>query len=503
MHAKTPKLTAQLYTGGQFSTPTRPHRTRGLQAINEDPCLPSKGSRGATWAGVRFDRPARTTDEDGLDVPQIRKRAEARRPFTDRYLASLRPTTRRYDVLDPSRKGLLLRVTPNGVKTFYFRYQQSLEVVRLMIGRYPATPLKKAYETHADLVKALNRGEDIRVSLPPGVRSKGLAHGTPEAGITVGDLAKEFCDRYLRRERKNPREAELVIEANIVRYWRTRPAKSITRRDGVLLLDKVVDRGSPVMANRVGALLSQMFRFAVTRGMLEASPFVALGRPGGSEKARNRRLSEKEIRIFWKKLTRSRLSAEVRIALKLILVTAQRPGEVAHAAWKEFDLERKVWTIPPERSKNGQEHEVPLSPIALTLIHHLRRRFGETDYAIPSRCWEARDGAPITIRALSQGIRDRRAHFGLPRFTPHDLRRTAASLMTANGVPRLHVEKVLNHTIDDVAEIYDRHDYRKEKREAVDRLAESIRTILRRPALPQDPMAPDAAACSRRRVTDG
>jgi integrase len=493
MHAKTPKLTAQLYTGGQFSTPERPRRTRGPQSIDEEPCSVSKGSRGATWSdvasdkgsrgatrsGVQFDGPAPTTDEDGLDTPQIRQRAEARRPFTDRYLASLRPTNRRYDVLDPSRKGLLLRVTPNGVKTFYFRYQQNLQIVRLMIGHYPTTTLKKAYETHADLVKGLNKGEDIRVNLPPGVRSKGLAHGTPETGITVGDLAKEFCERYLRRERKNPREAELVIESNIVRYWRTRPAKSITRRDGVLLLDRVVDRNAPVMANRVGALLSQMFRFAVTRGMLEASPFVALGRPGGSEKPRNRRLSDNEIRIFWKKLTRARLSAEVRIALKLILVTAQRPGEVALAAWAEFDLERKVWTIPPERSKNGQEHQVPLSDLALTLVRHLRRRFGETDYLIPSRCWRALEGAPMTIRALSQGIRDRREHFGLPSFTPHDLRRTAASLMTASGVPRLHVEKLLNHTIDDVAEIYDRHDYTKEKRAAVERLAESVQTILR------------------------
>ena len=152
-------------------------------------------------------------EEDGLYIPQIRRGAEPRRPFTDRYLASLKSTNRRYDVLDPSRKGLLLRVTPNGVKTFYFRYQRNLQIVRLMIGRYPATTLKRAYETHADLVKGLNRGEDIRVNLPPGVRSKGFAHGTPETGLTVGDLAKEFCERYLRRERKNPREAEFVIES--------------------------------------------------------------------------------------------------------------------------------------------------------------------------------------------------------------------------------------------------------------------------------------------------
>jgi integrase len=484
MHAKTPKLTAQLYTGGQFSSRRATSPTRGPRSLDEVPCQVRKGSRSANWSGVADNKGSRSASRAGVqfdgtgghEVP--RTRAEARRSFTDRFLVALRPSSRTYDVLDPTRKGLLLRVTPKGVKTFYFRYQQSLQVTRLMIGRYPATTLKRAYETHADLIKALNRGEDIRVNLPPGVRSKGLAHDTPVTGLTVGDLAKEFAERYLRQERKNPREAELVIDANIVRYWRTRPAKSVTRRDGVLLLDKVVDRGSPIMANRVGALLSQMFRFAVTRGMLEASPFVALGRPGGSEKARNRRLSDKEIRIFWKKLTRARLSAEVRLALKLILVTAQRPGEVALAAWKEFDTERKIWTIPPERSKNGKEHEVPLSDLALTLIRHVRRRFGETDQLIPSRCWRAREGAPITIRALSQGIRDRRKHFGLPDFTPHDLRRTAASLMTANGVPRLHVEKLLNHTIDDVAEIYDRHDYSKEKRAAVEKLAESIQAIL-------------------------
>ena len=234
------------------------------------------------------------------------------------------------------------------------------------------------------------------------------------------------------------------------------------------------------MANRVGALLTQMFSFGVERGMLDATPFTSLPRPGGTEKSRNRRLDDREVQTFWKKLTASSLTAEVRIALKLILVTAQRPGEVALAAREEFDLERRVWTIPAERSKNGQPHHVPLSGLALTLLKHLRRRYGESEYVFPSRCWRSRNGAPITVRALSQGIRDREDHFGIPHFTPHDLRRTAASLMTATGVPRLHVEKVLNHTIDDVAEIYDRHDYAEEKRLALERLGETLRGIIRR-----------------------
>jgi integrase len=415
-----------------------------------------------------------------------------RRPFTDRYLASLKPAPRLYDVLDRARKGLLLRVTPNGIKTFYFRYQRNLKPVRIMIGRYPAIPLRVAYETHADLLKKLNRGEELRTSSAIGARSLGIATEPAEPALTVGDLAKEFSQRYLQRERKHPREAELTIQGNILRYWRNRPAASITRRDGVLILDRIVDRNALVMANRVAALLSQMFRFGVERGMIEASPFISMPRPGGTEKGRRRKLDEREVHIFWRKLTRSKLNAEVRLALKLILVTAQRPGEVAFAAWNEFDIERQIWTIPAERSKNGQQHEVPLSDLALTLIRHLRRRFGATEFLIPSRCWRARGGAPITVRALSQGIRDRRAHFTLPYFTPHDLRRTAASLMTANGVPRLHVEKVLNHTIDDVAEIYDRHDYSAEKRAALSRLANSLGRILGlKPRRPDHPITGD------------
>jgi integrase len=404
--------------------------------------------------------------------------------FTDRFLASLKAVARRYDVLDPARRGLMLRVTPAGTKTFFFRYQRNRRVDRLTLGRYPAITLRQAYEAHAELTKRLNRGEDLRAFMALHGRAALVAiagDDTTSADAscpTVGDLAAEFLRRYIYLERKRPEEAEKAIAANILKHWKHRTAKSITRRDGVLLLDRIVDRGSPTMANRVAALLAQMFSFGVERGLLDASPFISMPRPGGSEKPRHRKLDEREVRIFWKKLTRARLNFEVRTALKLILVTAQRPGEVTLAAREEFDLQRRTWMIPAERSKNDKPHEVPLSDLALTLLRRLHRRFGDTPYILPSRCWRQRQGAPITVRALSQGLRDNEARFGIPHFTPHDLRRTAASLMTAAGIPRLHVEKVLNHTIDDVAEIYDRHDYAREKRVALSRLGESLAKIL-------------------------
>lgn len=396
--------------------------------------------------------------------------------FTDRFLASLKCAPKRYDLIDPTRRGLTLRVYPSGTKTFVFRYQRNGQVSRLTIGNYPATTLREAYETHAELTRRLNRGENLEHTPPSELGCMTRA----SAAVTVGELAEEFLKRYVERERKRPEAARRAIEENILKQWKSRPAESITRRDGVLLLDRIVDRGAPVMANRVAALLAQMFRYGVERGILDASPFVALSRPGGTEKARHRRLEDREIRIFWKKLTRARLSFEVRTALKLILVTAQRPGEVALAAWEEFDLEHRMWTIPEQRSKNGQAHQVPLSDLALTLLKHTRRHFGQTQYLFPTRCWRQKGSVPMTVRALSQGIRDKRDHFGLPPFTPHDLRRTAASLMTAIRVPRLHVEKVLNHTIDDVAEIYDRYDYAEEKRVALERLDEALNTILTR-----------------------
>jgi integrase len=400
--------------------------------------------------------------------------------FTDRYLATLKPAAGRYDVFDGSRRGLTLRVFPTGTKTFVFRYQRAGRPARITMGNYPAMTLRSAHEAHAELTKRLNRGEDLRTSPRPLDSSTADVATASLPALTIGDLADEFLKRFVYRERKRPEEAEQILRANILKPWQHRPVKDITRRDAIVLLDKIVDRGSPVMANRVGALLSQMFRFGVERGILDGSPLIALPRPGGTEKKRARILSEGEIRLVWRKLRTPGITPLLRLALKLILVTAQRPGEVAGAARCEFDLERQLWTIPPERSKNGQRHEVPLSSLALSVLAHLRRITGETEFIIPTRLWRQKGPAPITVRALSQALRDQAAHFGLPHFTPHDLRRTAASLMTAAGVPRLHVEKVLNHTIDDVAEIYDRHDYAAEKRAALETCGNRLMEILRR-----------------------
>jgi integrase len=160
-----------------------------------------------------------------------------------------------------------------------------------------------------------------------------------------------------------------------------------------------------------------------------------------------------------------------------------RRGELTLAKWDHFDLTAKLWTIPVELIKSShtkrtpQSHIVPLSPLALSLLKQLQALTGKGVYVLPARADQKKD-RPYSATVLSQTVRFNEAHFALAHFTPHDLRRTAASFMTKIGVPRLHVEKVLNHSTGDIAEVYDRHDYLPEKRAALEKWATYLSTIL-------------------------
>src|SRR5262249_887187 len=129
------------------------------------------------------------------------------------------------------------------------------------------------------------------------------------------------------------------------------------------------------------------------------------------------------------------------------------------------------------RREKPEPHVVPLSPLALDLLGKLNAITGSGTHVLPHRLNPTRDRS-YSERVLSRAVRENRQVFGIPHFTPHDLRRTAASLMTRLKVPRLHVEKVLNHSTGDIAEVYDRHDYLPEKRAALDKWAVHLQKIL-------------------------
>jgi integrase len=187
-------------------------------------------------------------------------------------------------------------------------------------------------------------------------------------------------------------------------------------------------------------------------------------------------LNETEIKTFWNKLSTAKMEKYTTLALKLQLITAQRKGEVAGAEWVNFDLKDGWWTIPAEKSKNGFPHRVPLSPLAMETLNELEELTGSSRWLFPS----PRDGQHIAETSVDHAVRENAEHFEVDHFTPHDLRRTAASMMTASGIQRMTVSKILNHVESSVTAVYDRHSYDNEKRGALSSWGLLLETILGR-----------------------
>jgi len=229
------------------------------------------------------------------------------------------------------------------------------------------------------------------------------------------------------------------------------------------------------MANRTLNVVSKMFNFAESRDVIEISPCIRIPAPA-KKIARDRVLKEAEIKQFWEALEISQMSQSNKWVLMLLLITLQRRGETVMAQRKEFDLKMKCWIIPAEKAKNGKAHLVPLNNLALEILQEMEiKNLNPDDYLFPSKVNEE----SIDPRATTRALKKVQKSIGLDRFTPHDLRRTAATMMTGLGVPRLTVSKLLNHQETSVTGIhYDLYEYVEEKRKACANWDRKLRNIL-------------------------
>lgn len=454
--------------------------------------------------------------------------------ITDTWLRTVRPRKARYAVTTELR-GLMVRVHPSGALSFVFRYKKGIKVGEdgkerpdqrvIVLGDYgkrgDGLTLEDAHDFQRKAQRWLAQGLD-----PKDERDKETAERETgrreraEAG-TVADLVEQFVHRKLRAERWDAGGGKWVRDSRANIKARKRPdaaaallgysdataaarkrrtkrkpvetliselghfkARDIKRKQLIDLLDGIVERGAPVTANRVHALLSQLFTWAAAKDLIPASPMAGVERPGGEERPRQRVLTADEIKAFWTKLPAADMAEPTRLALKLLLVTAQRRGELTFAKWSHFDLGGQQWTIPVELLKTSharraepEPHAVPLSPLAVELLGELHKLTGEGSHVLPARA-DKRNDRSYSERVLSRAVRENAKHFGIAHFTPHDLRRTAASFMTKIGVPSLHVEKVLNHSTGDIAEVCDRHDYLPERRIALEKWATHLQDLL-------------------------
>ena len=263
--------------------------------------------------------------------------------------------------------------------------------------------------------------------------------------------------------------------------------KDITRRDILSkVLDPITDRGAGTQANKTLSILKQMFDFAVERDLMQGNPISTAKKKnvGGIEKSRTRALAFEELIQVFERLPKLGGSTQVIYALKFIALTGCRPIEVTGAQWQEFDFDKMMWTIPAERVKQNKDgertHKVPITQNMIVMLDELRASFSYlgSKYVFPSTtCINSRTGEqPIDRHSLSRAVNRKQKELGVPKFVPHDLRRTMATRLGDDdiGADPIVVEKILNHQLQGVQKVYSLQKYMRSRTEAMIKWSEKF-----------------------------
>lgn len=386
--------------------------------------------------------------------------------FTDAKIKGLKRGKERTIVWEDGSTGFGVRISPQGRKSWVYMYRFGGKARMMTLGTYPAMGVADARLKQAEGRSALEEGTDPGATIV-------VANRANRDAMTVSDLVEEYLEKWARPRKRTAKEDERMLRKDVIPAWGARKAKDIKRRDVLTMLDLMLARGCTTTANRTLAVTRKMFKFAVGRDIVETSPCHDIHAPA-PENQRDRILTEDEIKAFWLGLEKAKMTEVVKLALRLLLVSAQRKGEVVSAPKSEFDLDGKVWTIPAERAKNRLAHRVPLSPLAMEIVNKAMTVAGDSPWLFPSPITDK----PISPTAVDHALRKNLPRLGLDNLCPHDLRRTAASLITGLGINRLIVSKILNHVETGVTAVYDRHGYDDEKRLALDAWSRKLEAII-------------------------
>ncbi|HAT7072030.1 TPA: tyrosine-type recombinase/integrase [Legionella pneumophila] len=384
--------------------------------------------------------------------------------------------TKPRDIREKTKSGFGVTVFPSGKISFIYFYHFEGRKRRMTLGQYPECTLGEARKRHRDALRILE-SEDK----DPAVERKKAKKENKES-YTVNGLIDEYLEIWAKPRKRSWKEDERFLDKNVKPYWGKLKAKDITKRDVILLLDKIKERGAPIAANRGLACVRRMFNFAIERDIITLSPCTSI-KPVAKENQRDRVLSAQEINILWHALDKFpseddcshdvKMSEQTKLVLKLQLVLGQRKGEIISAEWSEISLMDGWWTIPAKKAKNGQAHRVPLSSLAKKLLEEIKQLNGDCRFLFPAKFKDTY----ITGTSIDHAVR-RSSFAGIKAWTPHDLRRTVASHITSLGIPRLVVSKILNHVESSVTAVYDRHEYYDEKLDALERWAQKLKEIV-------------------------
>jgi integrase len=388
--------------------------------------------------------------------------------LTDRFCSIAKPVGGgRTDYFDGTVRGLTLRVTEHGHRSWCFQYRSPRDGkrARATIGTYPATSLAAARGKALEARGHVEAGQDPRRVLA----------GQATAGMTVAALIDAYLADPERAELRSKKEIERRLRKNVVPVIGTVKLSELRRRDVRNVTDAILRRGRKVEATRVFGDVRAAVRWAVQHEYLDANPLDGMSKPA-EPTPRTRVLSDDEISTLWAGLPVALArSAQCQQILKLCLVTGQRVGEVAGMTRSELDLKAREWQLPANRVKNAHRHAVPLSELAIEIIEETAAGKGPL---FP--CGEGSLPPGVVSRAVLRANQEGR--FGIAPWSAHDLRRTALDNLAKLGVTPHVIAHVANHRSVTKSGVtfahYVQHHYESEKRAALNLWAERLQAIV-------------------------
>ncbi|WP_338585943.1 tyrosine-type recombinase/integrase [Pseudomonas sp. MAG733B] len=413
---------------------------------------------------------------------------------------------------------LVARITPSGERLFYFRYMDSQgKRATYPIGSYSrdgggmmtlADARKRAAELatlHKNGTRDIREFVEAEQTTAEAARNAELARMEKEraeaeaavAALAARQTVTALFERWMMIDIANRKdggaEVRRMFEKDVLPSIGNRFVADVKKSHVTEVTDAMLARGVNRAAKIAFSLMRQMFRFAVDRDLIEHDPTASIRKAkiGQKDTERDRVLSDEEIKQLAKKIHDARLLITTEVAIWIALATCCRIGELLGARWEDINLESKTWIIPAQNSKNGKPHLIYLSDFAVRQFERVKTINGKSTWCYPN----TDNSGPVSSKTVTkqlgdrqrqpdQGVMSRRSAkpnallLAGGKWTPHDLRRTGATLMTALGVIPEVAERCLNHTEEKkIKRIYQRHSYAKEMTEAWVLLGEHLDSI--------------------------
>ncbi len=406
--------------------------------------------------------------------------------FTDRALKGLPipPKPKQLDYFDTGARGLGLRVSYGGRKSFFVMYSNAAgKRQRVSLGEYGrieagALPLTEARK------RAKARLGEVATDKDPAAETRAA-----RAAPAVRTLATDFIAMQYKRGRKSANQQEIILTRDVLPTLGDRKARDVRRADIKAMLSAITDRPAPVLANRVHEVVRGMFNFGIEEEDygLENNPADRLGKHRNPEQGRDRWLTSGEIGTYWKELDKEPSGPAT--ALRLCLLTGQRQANVLGMRLDQLALEDRLWIIPASTTKTARTYKVPLSAAVKDIIlariaeiEEAELRRAKREHRAPEPVtwlFPGQDGEKPAEPTMTRNVhRSTCKRAKIENYKAHDHRHTFATHCEQMGVSRLIWDPIMGHSQGSMADLYSGHDFAEQRLDCMERWADRIAATL-------------------------